>query len=271
MWCTHRQRTQGYIRELEKEVLLLRETQGLLAVENQILKARHSSNLGLQDLLSSSTYALSGGISSGANSISIDSGDLDSLEPENPCSTTTGLTDPRQFEFTDHHQPYPNFLYREGTQDESQQGGASTHIGAQAGIDFILELESPYLPRVKYRYMSDEYKEKSLHSSPDLTGSEISAPKFNSGPRHVHMATTFLIHGHYVPVATREYFHVPQTDIEKLFHTSLTLDLGQTLHPSRFGPTIISEEFANFGAICERATATAVIAFFFPGEEFATE
>ncbi|TLD37203.1 hypothetical protein E2P81_ATG04015 [Venturia nashicola] len=200
---------------------------------------QHSSNLGPQDLLSSSTYALSGGISSGANSISIGSGDLDSLE--------------------------------EGTQDESQQGGASTHIGAQAGVDFILELESPYLPRVKYRYMSDEYKEKSLHSSPDLTGSGISALKFNSGPRHVHMATTFLIHGHYVPVATREYFHVPQTDIEKLFHTSLTLDLGQTLHPSRFGPTIISEEFANFGAICERATATAVIAFFFPGEEFTTE
>jgi hypothetical protein len=29
--------------------------------------------------------------------------------------------------------------------------------------------------------------------------------------------------------------------------------------------------WSSFGAVCERATANAVIAFFFPGEEFTTE
>lgn len=165
---THRQRTQGYIRELEKEVLLLRESQGQLAVENQTLKVKvdvcvyalqsngipvpdvsgpaspaflrqNSSNLGLQqDLLSNSAYVLSGGISSGANSVSIDLRDLELLEPEYPCSTTAALTDPRQSELPEHQQSYPNFSYREGNQDDNQKG-SSTHLGAQAGIDFILE------------------------------------------------------------------------------------------------------------------------------------
>lgn len=96
---------------------------------------------------------------------------------------------------------------------------------------FLDRLESPCLPHVKYRYMSGEYKEKSLHSSSGLSESEISAPDFNSGPGHVHMATTSLLHSHYLPDATHECFHVPPTDIEQLFHTSLTLDLGPDVTP----------------------------------------
>ncbi|KAE9979141.1 hypothetical protein EG328_001082 [Venturia inaequalis] len=320
---THRQRTQGYIRELEKEVLLLRETQDQLAAENQTLKAKvdvcvhtlhsngipvpdvsgpaspaylrqKSSNLGLhQDFLSNSTYALSGDISSGADSVSIDLRDLESLEPEFLCSTTAGLTDPRQFELPKHHQAYSKISYREENQDENQHRGSPTHLGAQAGIDFILELESPCLPHIKCRYLSGEYKEKPLHSSPGLPESEVSAPEFNSGPGHVHMATTSLLHSHYVPDATHECFHVPPTAIEQLFHTSLTLDLGPDVTPIQIWANVrrisqrypidatmlkmIREEFAkyircnSFGAVCERVTANAVIAFFFPGEAFTTE
>lgn len=99
-----------------------------------------SSNLGLhQDFLSNSTYALSGDISSGADSVSIDLRDLESLEPEFLCSTTAGLTDPRQFELPKHHQAYSKISYREENQDENQHRGSPTHLGAQAGIDFILE------------------------------------------------------------------------------------------------------------------------------------
>jgi hypothetical protein len=165
---THRQRTQGYIRELEKEVLRLRETEGQLSVENQNLKAKvdvcvhtlhsngipvpevsvsaspsyfrtTSSNLGSQqDLLSNSGYALSGGMSSAADSVSIDLRDLETLEPEYPCSRTAGLADPRQFELPEDQNAFMNFPYRERSHSDNQQGSA-THLGAQAGIDFILE------------------------------------------------------------------------------------------------------------------------------------
>jgi hypothetical protein len=99
-----------------------------------------SPNFGSQqDLLSNSGYALSGGISStGADSVSIDLRDLDTLEPEYPCSRTAGLADPRQFELPEDQQAYHNFPYRERSQDDNQQG-STTHLGAQAGIDFILE------------------------------------------------------------------------------------------------------------------------------------
>jgi hypothetical protein len=99
-----------------------------------------SSNFGSQqDLLSNSGYALSGGISStGADSVSIDLRDLETLEPEYPCSRTAGLADPRQFELPEDQQAYLNFPHRERSQDDNQQG-STTHLGAQAGIDFILE------------------------------------------------------------------------------------------------------------------------------------
>lgn len=79
--------------------------------------------------------------------------------------------------------------------------------------------------------MSDKYEEKSLHSSPGLPESEVSSPGFNSGPGHAHMATSSLLHSHYVPDVTHKFFHVPPTDIEQLFHTSLTLDLGPDVTP----------------------------------------
>lgn len=99
-----------------------------------------SSNFGSQqDLLSNSGYALSGGLSStGADSVSIDLRDLETLEPEYPCSNTAGLADPRQFELPEDQQAYHNFPYRGRGQDDNQQG-STTHLGAQAGIDFILE------------------------------------------------------------------------------------------------------------------------------------
>lgn len=100
---------------------------------------QNSSKLGSQQhLFSNSGYALSGGISSGADSVSIDLRDLETLEPEYPCSIVAGLTDPRQFELPEHQQTISNFTYSEDSQDGGLQG-PSTHLGAQAGIDFILE------------------------------------------------------------------------------------------------------------------------------------
>jgi hypothetical protein len=99
-----------------------------------------SSNVGSQqDLLSNSGYALSGGNSStGADSVSIDLRDLETLDPEYPCSNAAGMAEAPQFEHPSDQQGYPTFPYRERSQDDTQQG-STTHLGAQAGIDFILE------------------------------------------------------------------------------------------------------------------------------------
>lgn len=123
-------------------------------------------------------------------------------------------------------------------------------------------LESPCLPHVKYRYLTDKYEPPLLHAEPGLPENEVFAPDFNHGEGHSHMATTSLLHSHYVPNTTHECFHVPPTDIEKLFHTSLTLDLGPDVTPIQIWANVrrislkcpidsaqlkmISEEFAKY-------------------------
>jgi hypothetical protein len=159
--------------------------------------------------------------------------------------------------------------------------------------------------------MQDEFKEPPLHGEAAAAGGD-SAPDFNYGCAHVNMASTSLLHSHYARDPAHQTFHVPPTDIEQLFHTSLTLDLGPDVTPIQIWANVrrlsqkhrvdstmlgmIREEFAkyvrcnrcvfspvphwllgsanarlsSFGAVCERNTASAVLAFFFPGEAFTT-
>jgi hypothetical protein len=96
-----------------------------------------------QDILSTSSYALSyQAHSSGGDSVSIDLTDLESMEPKKWCSTTAAYEEPRHFEnppsviLSDDHQSFLTFPAREMTQEEH---GPAVTLGAQAGIDFILE------------------------------------------------------------------------------------------------------------------------------------
>jgi hypothetical protein len=62
-----------------------------------------------------------------------------------------------------------------------------------------------------------------------LSGS--ASPDFNAGPGHVFLATSTLLNSHHAEDPSTQPFEVPPTDIEQLFRTSLTLDLGPDVTP----------------------------------------
>jgi hypothetical protein len=80
-------------------------------------------------------------------------------------------------------------------------------------------LERPCLPHVKYRYMQD------MHTPPGVV------PEFNSGPGHAFTATASLINMHWDAEPTIKPFEVSPEDIDKLFQTSMSLDLGPDVTP----------------------------------------
>jgi hypothetical protein len=158
---THRQRTQGYIRELEKEVLRLRDSERALKYENANLK-RCLSGSGILAPEVPSPTSSRGNVSSAepvlflpepssltvetssAASVIIDLTDLSAIEPEKWCSVTAAMEEVRPYELPtvspaqlsgDPSGAMPATL-REGSVGNY---GASPALSPQAAIDFVLE------------------------------------------------------------------------------------------------------------------------------------
>lgn len=83
----------------------------------------------------------------------------------------------------------------------------------------VNRLERPCLAHVKYRYDQDYKFDASKY------------PEFEVGPGHVFMATTSLVNSQYAEDPAHQAFQVPSLDIDKLFHTSLSLDFGPDVTP----------------------------------------
>ncbi|KAF2425229.1 hypothetical protein EJ08DRAFT_700458 [Tothia fuscella] len=304
---THRQRTQGYIRELEKEVLRLRENEMALELSNKTLQERinmleplaiangtfsrdhnikeflHQHKLNQQPYLN--TPSSSGGgqsLHGDAHSIiagndpfvNVDLTALGTTRATYGCSTKAAMESPVPF------QPPNRDAPELATWDPS--GAASERlvpsvITPQRAVDFVLDLERPCLAHIKYRYLHD-YK-----------FNQRKYPKFDAGPGHVFMATTSLVNSSYASDPSTQPFQVPPADIDKLFQTSLNLDLGDEVTPIQIWENIkrisrlyvLDEEVVralqgefrkyarcnSFGAVVERETVSKVFGFYLEGFE----
>jgi hypothetical protein len=155
---THRQRTQGYIRELEKEVIRLREREGILTKENEALRMKAESyhqvliSNGLappddtdftaqqQYLTPSSNVETQSIAASSAPSIVVDLTDLATIEAEKGCSTRAAMESGRPYE-----QPPVNpallaiSINNSRNETGQEQNTSPSILSPQAGIDFVLE------------------------------------------------------------------------------------------------------------------------------------
>lgn len=82
-------------------------------------------------------------------------------------------------------------------------------------------LERPCLPHVKFRYMTG-YQVPSFATT---------VPGSNAGPGHVFTATATLMNEHREECPPERPFAVSPEEIDKLFQTSLSLELGPDCTP----------------------------------------
>jgi hypothetical protein len=101
-------------------------------------------------------------------------------------------------------------------------------------------LERPCLEHVKFNYLQDA---NSKDYSYDL--------EFNAGPRHVFNATSVLLNSDFAHSPIMQPFEVPLSDIEQLFHASLSLDLGPDVTPIQIWANIkrLSKNFPMDAAV----------------------
>jgi hypothetical protein len=101
-------------------------------------------------------------------------------------------------------------------------------------------LERPCLGHVKYNYLHDA---KVKDYGPDL--------EFNAGPNHVFNAMSILVHSEFAHAPMTDTFEVPTFNIEQLFHTSLSLDLGADITPIQIWANIqrISKSYTIDAAV----------------------
>ncbi|KAF2092550.1 hypothetical protein NA57DRAFT_62417 [Rhizodiscina lignyota] len=214
----HRQRTQGYIKALENEILRLRARENALLRDTALIRDHVSvleqtlltNGIGIprvQGLSNLETpFDVSSGVASGTpfdmssvagsipssvpsstgiddqfSNVTIDLRDMQNIEAERWCSTNAAEHEPRSFEV-------PSFdpvMWENFVQQEGGTSAAGAHFGpldAQTGINFILELERPCLPHVKYRY---------LQEMPPAARGVV--PDYNAGPGHVFTATEQIV------------------------------------------------------------------------------
>ena len=152
----HRQRTQGYIRELEKEVLRLRARESELVDENQAL---HDETKLLKQMLASNSIQLPYEFSvyeTGSDpmlsnetsretttepTVTIDLTDLSRIEASKWCGVTAAAEiPPRYVEPSKTVKSFRNAVTTPGARIVSQSSRIiSTTLSAQLAVDFVLE------------------------------------------------------------------------------------------------------------------------------------
>ncbi|KAF2666130.1 hypothetical protein BT63DRAFT_463274 [Microthyrium microscopicum] len=257
---THRQRTQGYIRELEKEVLRLREREAEVEQKNaEILKKARAleqtlitNNVPVPDELTSASTATSPPFGFG-NDFALHSPFL-STEASNPSEGATpapptsdseaGPSDPYvHVDFTSHqgqglqhitnHRSYlddpvtfepPAIPTARPERAESSRSAAFPSLASQQALDFVLELERICFPHIEFEQLN-----------PNLVQGDI--PEDNYGSSHVYTATANLLnhaHHQHSPVAScpmYEPFSYPKPDLSAMFNSSLHVNFGTDVTP----------------------------------------
>jgi hypothetical protein len=160
-------------------------------------------------------------------------------------------------------------------------------------------LERPCFGHIKHAHS------QALHFAP-LGGRP--SPDFNHGPHHVFTTSASLITSGIADDPINEPFCMPAHSLEKLFQTSLSLNLGDDVTPVQIWANIrriamklslditllqqLKSEFMkyarcnrcvfsrkahnagspdySFGTVIHRDTVSSVFGFFFPGEQFLT-
>jgi hypothetical protein len=145
----HRQRTQGYIKALENEILRLRSQAYTLGQENADLKNQVTAltqgfmsnsmplvhglaNLGTKNTYESSSFNRGGGHEESEPNVMIDLTQLDNIEAERWCSTQAAEEEPSPYEPLTAVPPAFNVQLE-------QPGVHHAPLDTQAGVDFVLE------------------------------------------------------------------------------------------------------------------------------------
>ena len=240
MTRTHRQRTQRYIRELENEVIKLRnlhksaeEQNRVVQTQVQILIASLASNhvsipilpqvaidpttpdLDFSDLSESAASPI----------ISVDISGLSTTTPESTCLIQASERSPVQLDLETIEQDHAGCAaplslgsYINKSSPQVSNGIVPARLDTQTGVDFVLRLERACFPHVKY----------ALENDLDILSPNVS---IHSGPGHVFTATCSLLRAAETPNPTSEPFNLHESDIDRLLDASRRLNLESEVTP----------------------------------------
>ena len=251
---THRLRTQQYIRELEKEVLRLRDNEQILENRlHQLIKQTevfqqllskgesHQPTLEPQSVVSlgePTSVPLDGATES--NMVCVNLQELDSAPSVGSCHVVPMDIGPT---CTHSRGPSMSSLPTASTSQGSENSKSAPIT--QIGLDFVLTLERPCLSHIKHYHV------------PFIEDREPAAPRtdieYNSGPAHLLNVGAQLLHNHYQTSPSTDFspFSASATQIERLFEASLSLQLTGEITPvqvwKHMAPTLSAHSNDNDG------------------------
>lgn len=225
---THRRRTQNYIQELEKEVLRLRarEAEMLAELESRSSSSRsQSQSYGLPSPSPSSEGGRSEAVKpNDTPTVMVDFTDFGHLEPEYPCTIQAALGP--LFEFSPSSQDITTPMNEISINEAGTNSGVVCSMDAQAAIDFILDLERPCLPHVKYDMKTER-------------PTPFKVPNFNFGMSHACTASAAIIQSHQHIDLSAQKLSMPVHDIERLLESTKSLPLGPEMTPVQVWAIIV--------------------------------
>ena len=276
----HRHRTQQYIRELEKEVLHLRdENEAMLRrVQRQSsqllhLKAtliKHEIPVGIDLDIEpvgegghSATNALDNRDQPHAAHVRVDLGALARSIPQGSCENHPAEIAPP--------------VYQMSHDNREPRVPSEPPLDTQKAIDFILTLEQPCLPHVKHAHLGYS------------TGTTPRGIDYNSGPAHLLTTSASICHLYHSQDPNETILNLPKPDLERLLHASARLQLDNEITPVQIWARIravspstsitgsllqrLTSEFVkyvycnSFGAVVEKSTAIAILANMLDNQE----
>ena len=267
---THRHRTQQYIRELEKEVLRLREENNLLLERDQRrvsqlrnLKAKLVENDILINFEAEDRQPEPQSPETSA-SVQIDLTWLSKVIPQGSCENHPAEIAPPVYQVPGHN-------------PQRNRPTPATRIDTETGITFILKLEEPCMGHVKHAHMGYS------------TGTTPEGIDYNSGPGHLLNASTTIICSHATKKPAEGVMTLTESDVERLLDASARLQLDNEITPVQMWERIcdaatrrpqmpidiskLTDECSkyvycnSFGAVMQKSTAMAILADLFVRNE----
>ena len=255
----HRQRTQEYIRELEKEVFRLRDENESIFGRLQRMESQLRS-LNVAPIVSPITEQND----TLQPNVQVNLTALADVIPEGSCENHPAEIAPLAYQTS----PL-NF--------EKNETLPSTKLTSQVGIDFILSLEQRCLGHVKHAHLG--YR----------SGTTPRELDYNSGPGHLLTVSANIIHRYHSLDPAKNIVSLPESALERLLHASARLQLDNEITPveiwartqaklfsssltdtklQKLTTEILKYVYCNsFGAVVEKSTVVAILADVFDGRE----
>ena len=231
---THRLRTQQYIRELEKEVLRLRDNEQMLenrvhqlVKQTEVFQQLLSKDGGHQPAVEPHSVLSSGeptpltlNGTTERDMVRVNLQELESAPSVGSCQVV-----PMDIGPTCKHSGGPSMSSFPTFPTSQGSGNSKSTLITQIGLDFVLALERPCLPHIKHYHV------------PFIEDREPAAPRidieYNSGPAHSFNVGAQLLHNHYQMSSSTDFcpFNASATQIEHLFKASLSLPLTGEMTP----------------------------------------